>query len=87
MGSYPDLDKLADAVADRVMERIGGGGDERPECMSTRELAAMIGLGEITLQQMRHRGEGPPFVKLGRRVIYRRADVDAWLAENRKGAA
>ena len=26
------------------------------------------------------RFQGPPYVKLGRRVLYRAADVDAWLA-------
>lgn len=26
-------------------------------------------------------GDGPPFVKWGSRVLYRRCDVDRWLAE------
>lgn len=32
-----------------------------------------------TLCNMRVRGDGPPFVKLGRRVRYRREDIDNWL--------
>jgi hypothetical protein len=34
-----------------------------------------------TAQRWRASGEGPPFVRLGRRrVLYRVADVEAWLA-------
>ncbi|WP_426414171.1 hypothetical protein [Bradyrhizobium ganzhouense] len=29
---------------------------------------------------MRVTGEGPPFAKLGRRVVYRQSDLDAWTA-------
>lgn len=31
----------------------------------------------------RHMGGGPAYIKLGRRVFYRRADVEAWLDGNR----
>lgn len=31
---------------------------------------------------MRHKGTGPRYVKLGRRVYYRRADIDAWIEAN-----
>lgn len=34
-----------------------------------------------TLYGWRHRGVGPPSVRPGRRVIYRRADVERWLEE------
>jgi hypothetical protein len=35
-----------------------------------------------TAQRWRAAGGGPPFVRLGRRrVVYRIADVEAWLAE------
>jgi hypothetical protein len=33
---------------------------------------------------MRTRGGGPVFVKLGRRVVYRREDLDHWLEERRR---
>jgi hypothetical protein len=33
-----------------------------------------------TAQRWRASGEGPPFIRLGkRRVLYRRADVERWL--------
>ena len=31
---------------------------------------------------MRHKGTGPRYVKLGRRVYYRRADIEAWIEAN-----
>lgn len=42
------------------------------------------GLKTRTLQQMRIRGDGPPFVKIGRKVFYRPQAVLDWLAEEEK---
>lgn len=35
------------------------------------------------LAQWRHKRKGPPYYKLGRKIIYRGADLNAWLAKNR----
>lgn len=35
-----------------------------------------------TWNAMRHRGTGPRYVKLGGRVYYRRADIEAWIEAN-----
>ncbi|MEM7482793.1 MAG: helix-turn-helix domain-containing protein [Acidobacteriota bacterium] len=43
--------------------------------------AEYLGLAPATLETMRSRGGGPPFVKLGRRVVYHREDLDAWMDE------
>jgi len=37
-----------------------------------------------TWATLRHKGNGPAFVKLMRRVYYRRCDVEAWIEQNRK---
>jgi hypothetical protein len=75
-------------------QRIGEGRSESACSMSDveallteSELSREIKISPITLQQWRHRGEGPPFFKLGRAVRYRRADVTAWLASRRIGVA
>lgn len=34
-----------------------------------------------TLEKYRTYGGGPRFAKVGRKVLYRQSDVDAWLAE------
>jgi predicted DNA-binding transcriptional regulator AlpA len=42
-----------------------------------------LGISEGALAQMRHRGTGPKFVKLGARSVrYRLSDVNAWLERN-----
>ncbi len=35
------------------------------------------------LAQWRHKGMGPPFYKLGRKIIYRGVDLNAWTEANR----
>ena len=35
-----------------------------------------------SLAQMRHRGKGPRFIKVGSRVLYRRSDIRAFLDAN-----
>ena len=37
-----------------------------------------------TWNALRHKGNGPTFVKVMRRVYYRRRDVEAWIEQNRK---
>jgi predicted DNA-binding transcriptional regulator AlpA len=44
------------------------------------EAAYLAGLSVRTFESLRLRGGGPPFVKLGRAVRYRRGDVLAWAA-------
>lgn len=39
---------------------------------------------EKTLAQWRSQGKGPPFLKIGGRILYARADLDAWLASCRR---
>ena len=50
--------------------------------LTQKEVAAYLRLSERTLERHRIAGTGPAFVKLGRRVVYRRSDVDRW-AEDR----
>jgi hypothetical protein len=43
----------------------------------------LIGLRPATLAKMRCMGGGPEFLKLGRRIVYSRADLLAWLNDRR----
>jgi predicted DNA-binding transcriptional regulator AlpA len=49
--------------------------------VDTAGASAHIGLAESTLEKLRVSGDGPLFVKLGRAVRYRLADLDSWAAE------
>ena len=49
--------------------------------MNTEDAQAYTKFAASTLEKYRTYGGGPPFAKRGRKVLYRRSDVDAWLAE------
>jgi excisionase family DNA binding protein len=49
------------------------------------ELAVRLGVSRSTLQSWRYAGRGPRFIKLGRLVRYRNADVDAYLQAHTRG--
>jgi hypothetical protein len=48
--------------------------------LTQREAALALRLSERTLERSRVSGFGPPFCKLGRRVLYRADDLDQWIA-------
>jgi hypothetical protein len=50
--------------------------------LSQIELAARWNISHRTLERWRWTGEGPQFVKLGGRVVYRLEDVEAHEAEH-----
>jgi hypothetical protein len=39
-----------------------------------------VDTSERTLEQWRYLGRGPAYVKVGKAVRYRKADLDAWIA-------
>ena len=54
--------------------------------LSQIELAARWNISHRTLERWRYTGEGPNFIKLGGRVIYRLVDVEAFEAEQIRGS-
>jgi hypothetical protein len=53
------------------------------EKFSAREAAHYLGLAPATLAKMRCWGGTPPFLRLGRKIVYCRADLDEWLNARR----
>ena len=53
--------------------------DNRSGALNTLEAAAFLTLSPRTLERYRVTGEGPRFLKLGRRVVYLRSDLLHWL--------
>jgi excisionase family DNA binding protein len=53
------------------------------EWIGVDDLARWLDVPNTTIRQWRYRGIGPRAHKIGRHVRYRRADVEAWLAEQR----
>jgi phosphatidylserine decarboxylase len=42
-------------------------------------------VASATLASWRSRNSGPPYVKVGGRVLYKAADVEAWEERNKRG--
>jgi hypothetical protein len=55
----------------------------QPEVLSQRELAQRWRLSPRTLERWRWLGQGPAFLRLGRRIAYRLTDIEAFEAAQR----
>jgi excisionase family DNA binding protein len=53
--------------------------------MTTAEVAEALRTPSETVRYWRHVGKGPKSFKLGRRVLYAAEDVEAFIAEARRG--
>jgi predicted DNA-binding transcriptional regulator AlpA len=52
--------------------------------LTVEDAARYVGLSVSFMNRARLHGDGPVFLKLGRRVVYDRSDLDAWLASRRR---
>ena len=50
-----------------------------------KQLCAHLGISSVTATKWRAQAVGPPFIKVGRLVRYRRADVETWLRSRTVG--
>ena len=51
--------------------------------LTAEDAAKYCGLSYKTMALQRSAGSGPPFVKLGKAVFYRKDDLDSWMASCR----
>lgn len=51
------------------------------EYMSTGQVSQETGIPEATLRYWRHTNSGPASFTLGKRVVYRRSEIQRWIAE------
>jgi predicted DNA-binding transcriptional regulator AlpA len=52
--------------------------------LSVPEAARSLGLSASTLNKLRLSGDGPLYMKLGRRVLYDLRDLEAWARERKR---
>jgi hypothetical protein len=57
--------------------------NEAAEWVDDRTLAERTPISRVGWQTWRARGEGPPYHKVGRRCLYKWAEVEAWLESKR----
>ena len=54
------------------------------EKLTTVEAAREIGVSVATLKRWRKQGSGPPYLRLGPRIIrYRLVDIELWQQKNK----
>jgi hypothetical protein len=58
--------------------------DDDPVFLDQRDAAELTRLNPRTLEKKRLQGNGPPFIKVGRRVLYDREDLIAWMRQHRR---
>jgi predicted site-specific integrase-resolvase len=58
--------------------------DTLNELITTEEAARFLRLQKQTLEAWRLTGKGPAFLKLGRRVVYRRESLERFMAESER---
>lgn len=51
--------------------------------MTAEDAARYLGKSPFTLQWWRSKSRGPAYTRSGRQILYRRADLDAWLERQR----
>lgn len=61
--------------------------DHGQRFMSVDDVINELPIAKATLAKWRWNGNGPAFVKLGARVMYRRDDLEAWIASNTRAPA
>ena len=54
------------------------------ELLTLVEVATVLRTPVATLRYWRHLGVGPDGFRLGRRVVYRREDINRWLAQQQQ---
>ncbi|TPN58641.1 helix-turn-helix domain-containing protein [Mesorhizobium sp. B1-1-9] len=57
---------------------------EGRKMLRTDGAALHVGLSVSTLEKLRLTGDGPEYIKLGRAVVYKSSDLDAWMESNRR---
>lgn len=57
--------------------------DKVSQWLSSREAAQYSNLGFSTLAKYRLVGGGPAYTKVGTKILYNTADLDAWLKSKR----
>lgn len=62
------------------------GAPDDDRSIDTHEAARLLGLSTFGLAEIRRKGGGPPFYRVGKRVVrYRLGDMRAWIAARTVG--
>jgi predicted DNA-binding transcriptional regulator AlpA len=54
--------------------------------VDTKDAARFCGSSKSTLNRLRTIGGGPTYIRIGRRVVYDRRELERWLGDRRFGS-
>ncbi len=83
LSSPRDLDALIKATVNKLARAF----HTQDQLLTEKQIAARYAFLDVTkLRNMRHRGTGPKYIKMGAyrnsRVYYRLADVESWIVSH-----
>src|ERR1700733_16188870 len=90
------IDAIADSVTERVAARLAEllqtcesrphqAAPAQPVYLTEKETCARYRFHPKTLQAYRREGGGPPFMRAGKKILYRADEVEAWLRRGGNG--
>lgn len=78
--SQEDLNKITDSVIDKTLFCT-------KEVLTAEETARYMGISKSYLYKLTMRGEIPHYKPMGKMCYFNRAEVEAWLQQNRCATA
>jgi Helix-turn-helix domain len=78
VGDIAHRDAGVDRHGDREQHPVGNELPEFLRFLTQQQLSELLHVSERTLERWRVEGHGPKFVRVGRRPLYRLADIGAW---------
>lgn len=68
-------------VSPKVAEQLSQPDRKGDRLLQLPQMSEVTTLTEATLRWLRHRGEGPPMFRLGRRLVCWEGDLHGWIEE------
>jgi predicted DNA-binding transcriptional regulator AlpA len=79
MGNVPEAFHFDRRAGELIQSGVGPPDD----LLTSHEMCRWFGVSRGWFEYARQRNYGPPYVKFGRRVRYRRGDILKWLEERK----
>jgi predicted DNA-binding transcriptional regulator AlpA len=77
--------KMADRAADQTAEQKSHRVTNQPECLlHCDEVSNRLGVSTSWLAKSRMRGDGPPYIRVGRSIRYSEAALLQWLKSRQR---
>ena len=79
-----DFDQIPNSAARNTAQHESSAANPPSPMLNVKATSRWSGLSVSTLNKLRLSGDGPRYIKAGRRVLYDMRDVEAWLAKRKR---